>query len=213
MTRKTSFVSILILVISSILSAQNILNVEIGPTWPKALRESEKKVAWNVSVEYGKVFDKIIGIGVDFDFSWNVFSSDSVVITTSDTVNMQLEANKIFMFPISGFLMIDPIPAYKLHPVIKGQVGFNMMAKSYEEVDTSGDVIKSKKNGFYIGIIGKASADAVLDLGEHAAVFAGFEFQWGKLSHRRTDTNSKIEYKDYFEFYGPGIRMGLSFLF
>lgn len=197
-------------------SAQSLLNVGIGPTWPKDLRETEKPTAWNVTIEYGKIFDNIIGIGVDIDFSWNRFSTDSAVISTSippDTVYKELEDNKFFMFPISVFLLIDPISKFKVHPVIKGQVGFNMAIRSYKEVTPDNEINESKKNGFYWGIIGKASADCVFDLGEHAAIFAGFEFQWGRLRHNRRDKSTDIEYKDYFEFYGPGIRMGFSFLF
>lgn len=196
--------------------SQNLLNIGIGPTWPKGLRDLDKKTAWNATIEYGKLFDNIIGFGIDVDFSWNVTSTDSTVITTgpqSDTFQVELEANRFFMFPISGFILVDPIPKYKVHPVIKGQVGFNMGVKSYKGVDSTGVVIESPKNGFYIGVIGKASADAVFDLGEHAAIFAGFEFQWYKLNHKRRDTGSDLDKKDTFEIYGPGIRMGFSFLF
>lgn len=213
---KTRYLAAIVLLCTGILvssSAQSLLNVGIGPTWPKDLRETEKPTAWNATIEYGRVFDNIIGIGVDIDFSWNRFSTDSAVISPSDTVYMELQDNKFFMFPISAFLLIDPISKFKVHPVIKGQVGFNMAVRSYKELDSAGKVIESKKNGFYWGIIGKASADCVFDLGEHAAIFAGFEFQWGRLRHNRRDKSTDIEYKDYFEFYGPGIRMGFSFLF
>ncbi len=213
-TRHLSFIVLFITGIQISSYAQNLLNIGIGPTWPKDLRETEKPTAWNATIEYGKLFDNIIGIGIDIDFSWNVFYTDSLVIDSSkipvDTVTRKLDDNKIFMFPISAMLIIDPIPQFKVHPVIKGQVGFNMMTKSYEDVSPTGKVIKSPTNGFYIGIIGKASIDAVLDLGEHAGLFAGFEFQWGKLRHNRKGTERD---RDYYEFYGPGIRMGLSVLF
>ena len=196
-------------------NSQNIINIGIGPTWPKELRDTEKPTAWNATIEYGKLFDNIVGFAVDFDFTWNVFYTIVEVIDTSstppDTVDRKLDNNRIFMFPISGAIIFDPIPKFVLHPVIKGQVGLNMMTKAYEELDSlTGQAIKSPKNGFYIGIIGKASVDAVYDLGEHVALFAGFEFQWGKLRHKR---KGSIQDYDYFEFYAPCIRMGLSFLY
>ena len=58
--------------ITSIVSfgfSQNLLNIGIGPTWPKGLRDSDKKTAWNATVEYGRLFDNIIGFGLDLDFS------------------------------------------------------------------------------------------------------------------------------------------------
>lgn len=195
-------------------NGQNIINIGIGPTWPKDLRGTEKPTAWNATIEYYKLFDNIVGFGLDLDFSWNVFYTIVEVIDTTatppDTVDRKLDNNRIFMFPISAALLFDPIPKFFIHPVIKGQVGLNMMTKSYEELDSTGQEIKSPQNGFYVGIIGKVSADAVYDLGDHAALFAGFEFQWGKLRHKRKGT---VQDYDYFEFYGPCIRMGLSVLY
>jgi hypothetical protein len=207
-------VCLCICILFTTINAQNIINVGIGPTWPKDLRDTEKPTAWNATIEYYKLFDNIVGFGVDLDFTWNVFYTTVEVIDTTatppDTVDRKLDNNRIFMFPISAALLFDPIPKSFIHPVIKGQVGVNMMTKSYEELDTTGQEIKSPKNGFYVGIIGKASVDAVYDLGEHAALFAGFEFQWGKLRHKRKGT---VQDYDYFEFYGPCIRMGLSVLY
>lgn len=203
------FISTVLMLYTSSL-AQNIVNIGIGPTWPKDLRDSEKKTAWTATVEYGKIFDNILGFGAEVDFSWNVYYKDSTAIIDSVPVNVRLDENTILMFPVSAFVLLDPIPQFKLHPVVKGQVGFNMMVRSYKELDSTGNPIESPKNGFYIGVIGKISTDAVYDLGQHASVFAGFEYQWGKLRHKRENTSNQY---DYFKFYGPGIRMGFSFLF
>jgi len=205
-----SFILICMVSAFSTSFAQQVINLGIGPTWPKGLRETEKPTAWNASVEYGRIFDKIVGFGVDFDFAWNVSYKDSTIYLPNDTITRKLSDNKFFMFPISAFLFFDPIPKYPLHPVVRAQIGVNMAARSYEELDKTGDVIESPKNGFYIGILGKAGADAVYDLGEHAAIYAGFEFQWGKLRRKVKDAEKDFY---YFDFYGPCIRMGLSFLF
>ena len=198
--------------------SQNILNIGIGPTWQKELRGSEKPTVWNATVEYGFLFDNVIGIGLDVDFSWNNVTDDTTyqvtVGQTTITKTKKYKDKKLLMFPISGFILIDPIPKYKVHPVIKGQFGFNMGVKSLVQFDTAGveQVLHDSldEDGFYIGMIGKASADAVFDLGEHAAIFAGFEFQWGKLKKKIKGSEN-----EYFEHntLGPGIRMGFSFLF
>jgi hypothetical protein len=209
---------LLIAVIAVLGYTQNILNVGIGPTWQKELRGSEKPTVWNATVEYGFLFDNIIGIGLDVDFSWNSLTDDTTFQVTvgqnTITKTRKYKDKKLLMFPISGFILIDPIPKYKVHPVIKGQFGFNMAVKSLTQFDTSGieqtlpDSLD--EDGFYVGMIGKASADAVFDIGQHAAVFAGFEFQWGRLKKR-----IKGKDNEYFEhnILGPGIRMGFSFLF
>ncbi len=201
-------------------SAQNIINIGIGPTWPKGLRDTEKPTAWNGTVEYAKLFDNVIGVGADLDFSWNTIVNDTTYQDTNTvtgaiiTKTRKYKDKKLFMFPLSVFLMVDPIPKYKLHPVIKAQIGVNMMVKSETQFDSTGSEITIPKQydegGFYIGVLGKVSADAVFDFGEHAALYGGFELQWGKLKKKVKDTEN-----EYFEYncLAPGIRMGLSFLF
>lgn len=194
-------------------NAQNLINIGIGPTWPKDLRGTEKPTAWNATIEYGKLFDNIVGFCVDFDFAWNVNIEDS---SQGDSIPIYIceNENKQFMFPISACLLIDPIPKFVFHPVIKGQLGLNMMVKSLKEYDSTGNEIekpaKKDESGFYIGIIGKASIDGVYDLGEHVAIFGGFEFQWGRLKRKVKGTAN-----EYFKpkMYGPGVRMGISVLY
>lgn len=193
-------------------NGQNIINIGIGPTWPKDLRGTEKPTAWNATIEYFKLFDNIVGFGLDLDFSWNVLYNDSTIYSPTDTVTRRLNENKMFMFPISAALLFDPIPKFVFHPVIKGQVGLNMMVRYIEELDSAGEVEKSNKNGFYIGMIGKASADLVYDIGEHVALFAGFEAQWGKVRKKKKDSVTGQDYY-YYKCHAPGIRMGLSVLY
>ncbi len=208
----------LVLLVCSQSYGQDLLNVGIGPTWPKELNGSEKPTAWNATLEYGKLFDNIIGLGVDFDLSWNKVTDDTTFLVTvgqnTITKTKKYKDKSIIMFPISAFLLFDPIPKFKVHPVIKGQFGLNMAVKSLTQFDTTGNEIQLpdtlNEDGFYIGLLGKVSADAVFDLGEHAALFAGFEFQWGKVKKK-----VKGKENEYFEFniLGPALRMGFSFLF
>lgn len=213
---KNTFLIIVIMIIIS--HAQTIINVGIGPSWPSEIKGSEKKIAWNGTIEYGKIFDNIIGIGVDVDFSWWI-NDEYVKSTVLDTltnetsvVSKKVSDDKYFMFPISAVLFVDPIPKFKVHPVIRAQIGLNMMTRDREELVGDDMVESDVSDGFYIGVIGKGGADAVVDLGEHAAVYAGFEYQWGKLRHKITDGPRKDDYT-YFKFNAPMIRMGLSVLF
>lgn len=195
-------------------NSQSIINIGIGPTWPKNLRDTEKPTAWNASIEYGKVFDNIVGFALDVDFSWNINVEDTIIQDDSITIYENQNEAKQFMFPISACLFFDPIPKFVFHPVIKGQLGLNMMVKSLKEYDSIGVEInkpaKEDESGFYIGIIGKASIDGVYDIGEHVALFVGFEYQWGRLRRK-----VKGSANQYFRqpFYGPAIRMGLSVLY
>lgn len=190
---------------ATVLTSQTIVNVGIGPTWPKTLRGTEKQIAWNGTVEFGRLFDNIVGVGIDLDFSWNV--NDSLV-DLNDTTTILVSKNKTFMFPVSGMLFFDPIPKFKLHPVIKGQFGLGMMVRDIEQLDSV--TVESQRDGFYIGYIGKGSVDAVLDLGDHAAIFVGFEYQAGRLRHK-IKKNSNLY--TYYSPNSPAIRMGMSILF
>lgn len=189
---------------------QNIINIGIGPIWPKELSGREKATAWNATVEYGRVFDDIIGVGFDFDFKWNYYVDDTTIIVDTIPITKNNYVRKRFMFPISVFLHIDPIPKFVVHPVVRGQIGFNMMIKSENGYDANGNEIEKDNNGFYFGILGKAGIDGVYDIGAHAAVFAGFEYQWFQVRKKIKGIENQY-YKP--PIYGPGLRMGFSFLF
>ena len=202
---------VLILVASSF--ASNLMNFVIGPTWPKALKNTPRPVMWNGAFEIGHVFDEKFIVGVKADFAWDIvkhYNSDSSQITYSD---------KTFMFPISGFFALDPIPQYMFHPVARVQVGYNSATFSTKEnvtttvIDTSTTPFDttytitledSPKNGYYYGIIAKVGIDGVVDLGKHASLFAGFEWQFSEL--KNSDKYIK-------PMSGPGVRMGVSVLY
>lgn len=195
--------------------SQSLINLGIGPTWPKNIRGTEKPYAWNATVEYARVFDYKLGVGCDIDFSWNVVKEESKLeglpLTQTKTIS------KRFMFPVSLFIQFDPVPKNKVHPVIKGQVGFNMMVKSKPEVNDTvdGTPYKYDESGFYYGVIGKVTTDVLLDVGEQSAFFAGAGLQWGNLMKKidveKGAETSEADIKE--KVLGPVIRMGVSFLF
>lgn len=188
---------------------QKVLNLGIGPVWPREVRDTEKPTAWNATIEYGRVFDQRIGLGIDIDFLWNKTekTKDTTKIEGGKEIKEKilLEEQKRYMLPISLFLYFDPVPQIVVHPIIRGQVGFNMMI--YNNVDYREGKNKTKDSGFYIGVIGKVAIEALYDIGEHVSIFAGFVYQLGKLRKRKNG----IFYER--EIFGPGIRMGISFLF
>ncbi len=201
-----------VLVLSFIFTgySQQVINIGIGPCWPKDIREnSNQKTSWNATVEWGRVFDDIVIIGADFDFLWNRYTDE----TSSDTSEMAGSITEVdsvtswYNFPVSLFLAVDPISQYRMHFQVRGQIGFNMMA--YKQESKVNDE-KADNSGFYVGLIGKAGADGIFDIGEHSAVFAGIEQQWKSVKKSKDDSETS-----YYEqnISGPGIRMGFSFMF
>ena len=194
--------TVLLIALLAILTyGQSIMNFSIGPIWPKDFNENnyESKTAWSVAFEYGRVFDKRIAIGGKIDVLWEIARTESD--SSSGTIDAK---SRLFMFPISFFLQFDPIPQYTLHPVFRGQIGYNSMAISHSDINggSDNDPIKHS-SGYYYGIIAKLGADAVIDVGQQAAFFVGFEYQYAPV-------NSKT---DRIRMNAPAIRMGLSILF
>jgi hypothetical protein len=201
-------------IIVSFSFADNLMNFVIGPTWPKLLQESDvhksekKTVMWNGAFEMGRVFDKKFIVGGKIDFGWNILKhyddEDKSKIDYKD---------KLFMIPISAFFALDPIPEFMLHPLARIQVGYNQAFYNKMVEDTSGldidpltpvEMVDSDDNGYYFGFIVKFGADAVLDLGKHASLFVGVEYQ---VSRIRNSSNHEVNMN------APGIRMGVSTLF
>ena len=180
--------------------AQNIINFNMGPVWPKAFQENDSKTAWSGAFEYGWVFDKRIVIGGKIDFLWEIAR------TYQDGSSTGIAAkSKLFMIPISFFLHFDPIPQYALHPVARVQIGYNSMAISHDGINggSANDPIQFSR-GYYYGFIAKLGADAVIDVGKQAAFFTGFEYTIAPKTTNGTET---------VNMNAPGIRMGLSILF
>ena len=190
--------------------SQAVLNLGVHPIWPKGM----KTTAWNAFAEYAVIFDEKIGVGGKIDFLWNAeieqkaFFIDTILkIQTKRTV----KDLKNFMVPLSAVVFFDPIPQYIVHPVIKGQLGFNMMYYSYTEFDSLGTKLSIEKNrdpdGLYLGVLGKISVEAYYDVGKQIAVFLGYEHQIGNVTKRISSSISQD-----FELSGPAIRWGVSIL-
>ena len=191
----------LLLTGSTLLGAERVLVLKIGPSWPLALRETEKPAAGDASIHAGLVVDGKIAFGGGIDFLWN--TNDEAEPIGDDRYHL-ISTEKTFMFPVSVYLAITPIPDFKFQPCISGQIGLNTMYFSHEE-----DSIEPK-NGLYMGIYWKIAADAIYNLGENSGLFAGIDFQWSMPKKVRD------EEEDYFyirDMRGVGIRMGIRVIF
>jgi hypothetical protein len=198
--------------LSTIAAGETMLNLKMGPVWPKELRnKSDNQItAWEPSVEIGGLFNKIVGVGFGAQFQWKKKQSDSTYTDAITQSQRTIVGNveRFFLFPPTVFILIDPVPKLIVHPVIKGEVGMTLLYYGYKWYDLNGNENTSDDSGMYLGVFGKASADALYNLGENVAVYAGFAFQWGSARHRISGTSNQYYTK---QIYGPGIDMGFRF--
>jgi hypothetical protein len=213
---KISFCSIIAMSIglcSVAVSAETMLNIKMGPAWPKEMRVGNTEggiTAWEPSIEIGALFNRIVGLGFDAEFQFKRRMLDSTYEVSGVTYQVVDKVERFFLFPPSVFLQIDPVPDLIVHPVIRGQVGLTLLYYSNKWYEGDGnDDKKSPDSGLYYGIFGKAGIDGMYDLGENVSIFAGFEFQFGN-ARNRVDGESNTYYRK--DIYGPGIRMGFRFL-
>ncbi len=204
------------LVIAGSLSANNLINLSVGPTWPEAkmIKTADPKTAWNFSGSWGKVFDKRIIIGAKGDMSWHIEKFEGVfdsiapngdsVYTKSDNIYRK---TRVFMVPICGWVAIDPIPQYRFHPVINAQVGYNSLFWSESNYDDGTGVRKDDKFKYYNGFYSKFGVDGMFDLGKQASIFGGFEYQIAPLYYHEGNKLQQIS------FNAPALRFGVSFLY
>lgn len=202
---------------STILAADNLINLSVGPTWPEAkmIKQSDLKTMWNFSGSWGKVFDKRIIVGAKADLGWHVIryqgtfaGIDPVTLDTlyskSDNIYRK---TRVFMIPLCGWVAIDPIPQYRFHPVVNAQVGYNSLFWSESNYDDGTGVRKDDDFRYYNGFYSKFGIDGMFDLGKQASVFAGFEYQVAPLYYRK---DRKLE---QISFNAPALRLGVSFLY
>jgi hypothetical protein len=196
----------LLLLLSFSIAAEKLFQLKIGPTWPSSLLNTQKKTAWDASIQTGSIIDKRVALGATFDFLWNNDAREQKLTTGIYRVDI---LQRTFMFPIMGFLAISPAPHLRLSPCISGYIGLNTMYFSYKSDSTflSRDTTTTiDGNGMYMGLIWKLATDAVLRIGDRSGLFAGVEYQWSKprkLGHNSDDLYIRRNMS------GFGIRFGL----
>jgi hypothetical protein len=167
---------LLLSVLSTPASAEKMLSMKIGMTWPRELLSTGVPTG-DAEVNYGIIIDKKVAIGVSGNFLWNVQSKEEKVDTGGTGHYKTISAQRSFMFPIMGFFQLDPVPDLIVHPVGRFQIGYNSMIYSYTEADSLGNNAKPLSPYFY-GLIMKAGVDAIYDIGENSALFLGMEYRW-----------------------------------
>ncbi len=211
--------AISMLVLSGSLYADHVINLSIGPTWPKVNMNMAKAddgiTAWNFSGSWGRIFDKRIIVGAKGDFSWEVEKYqgvfDSVNTITKDTIYSSSDniyrKKRIFMIPVCGWVAIDPIPQYRFHPIINVQVGYNSLMWSESNYDDGTGVRKDDQFKYYNGFYSKFGVDGMFDLGKQASIFGGFAYQISPLYYRDGDKRTLTS------FNAPALHFGVSFLY
>ena len=208
-------VLIAVMFISSSVLSEGLFSLKMGPTWPRDLLGQEKPTAWDASLEYAAVLDRMIWIGVSGNFLWNVRMEENPFTDTTTGIsyyNIE-EERKSFMFPVSLLIGISPLTHYLVHPSVKFNIGYNSLYyKIAQKQDPENDnaVFEDKDpSGYYYGLFMKISADANLNLGEQTMLFAGMYYQWARLkSAKKSDEYDLYGRRD---MSGIGIRLGIRF--
>ena len=188
-----SFLILSFLLLSGTVTATNaerMLSMKIGMTWPRALLSTGMPTG-DAEVNYGIIVDNKVALGVSGNFLWNVQAKEERVQDASTTRYKIVSEQKTFMFPIMGFFQLDPVPDLIVHPVATFKIGYNSMIYSYTEADDDGGNANPVSPYFY-GMIIKAGAEALYDLGERSSLFLGMEYRWA-------DTKTNSNASDWFD--------------
>ncbi len=183
--------------------AAPMLSLNIGTMWPQALLATGIP-SGDAEIEYGLMIDKKVAFGVAGDFLWNVRSQARIDAST-DHYKITSE-KKAFMFPAMGFLLIDPVPFLIVHPVAHVEIGYNSMYYVNRE-DTTSTNRQGTVSPYFMGLIVKAGADGLYNMGERSALFLGIEYQWAGM--QTTQTASGF---DKLDMSGIEIRAGIRVL-
>ena len=116
------------------------------------------------------------------------------------------------MFPVLGFVMIDPVPNLIVHPSAQFQIGFNSMysittGQNYRYDKDTYDTTTTSHSDYYYGLIMKAIVDANYNLGESSTIFLGVEYQWAGTK-TQSNTAGLFAKRD---MSGIGLRAGWRF--
>jgi hypothetical protein len=169
--------------------------------WPQQLL-STGIPSGDAELNIGAIIDKKIGFGFAADFLWNIKSVDA-----KDTTDkwITLSAEKNFMIPVMGYILIDPVPDLIVHPVAKFEIGYNsVIFGSKKRNPTDPEKKIEDRLDYYYGLILKGCIDALYNLGEQSSVFLGVEYQWAE-TQTSSDAGDRFRKRD---MSGIGLRGG-----
>jgi hypothetical protein len=201
------FCGILITVPSA--RADKLTILKIGPVWPIEMMQTERKTAGDATLIFGGIIDRKVAIGAGLDFLWNTNSEKE-----SEENGYRLKmVERTFMFPLSGYIAITPIPDYMFHPCVSAQVGLNTLYY-YQQADTVRNENVDKgvdKNGLYMGLYVKVAADAIYNIGDHSGIFIGIDYQWSQPKKLNVEPGDLFP-KDR-RMNGLGLRVGFRLMY
>jgi hypothetical protein len=184
--------------------AENLINLKIGLYWPKELLNSDISVAGDAQAEYGIIVDRKVAFGAGVDFIWNTTTKD---VAVGGGLYKPVKDEKTFMFPVTGFILLDPVPHLIVHPQIKYNIGYNSMIYSYNVKDNSATVYD--RDGYYYGLLMKWALDGIFNLGEQSGIFAGIEYQLARTkSAKQYETEAGEDAYMRRDMSGFGFRAG-----
>lgn len=191
--------------------AERFLSLKIGPLWPDALLDASKSTAWDASIHSGIIADRKVAIGGGIDFLWNVYRRESSVEGSSNAYRLE-EARRTFMFPVTLYLALDPLPDLLIHPCVSTQIGLNTMYYSTTRDSSDGDetVPTIDEDGVYMGFFWRIAADALYNIGESAALFLGIEYQ---ISNPRKIKKERDDIFTRRKMSGFGLRGGIRLIY
>jgi len=207
MNRLISYLLLLLSIVAVSNASDKAVVLKIGPVWPRVLIGTDHPAAWDASVITGATIDKRVTIGGGIDFLWNTYSKETRIRNNAYRVDLE---EKTFMFPISGYLSLSPVPDLKVSPVLSGQLGLNTMYYSHKEnkkEEATPDSALTDENGWYMGLYWKLALDAVVKLSDNVGFFAGLDYQHSRPKKLGVDDQDKIVRRN---MSGIGIRAGLS---
>jgi hypothetical protein len=193
------------------------LSGQFGPSWPRDVLEHApdgRRVSLGFGAKSGAFVGDVVGVGFAGDFYWSRSTEDSTYDVPDDLDSTRLiertvekSAKKWFMFPVSMFLSIDPLFGLPVRPAFTAQLGLNNMVyvnRAYED----GEKKKTSDTGYYYGLYGKLSLDALIALGsDQVSFYVGPSYMFSRPRRRVRDTDNEYTYKP---MHGAGLQAGLA---
>ncbi len=200
-----------IVTVAATAGAENMMMLRFGALWPRKLLETDKPTAWDIGAQYGVMVDNKIAIGAGVDLLWNRTVDEKKVVDTADA-NLELyritRQEKTYMFPVYVFAYVDPFSRFIVHPAISFAAGYNSMVYRFDDEDelTQGKVKDHDPDGYYFGLYMKLAADALVNLGDNSALFAGVDYQWADVRSAKKYDDGSYHRRD---MGGIGLRAGV----
>jgi hypothetical protein len=188
----------------------SMLRLHIGPLWPRELLHSDKPTQWDLGLGYGIMVDKIIGVGVGMDFMWNRTANEVPVDSEPGLVELTRRESS-YLFPVYAFVTIDPMSRFVVHPALTFNLGYNSMVYNFDDEQelTTGKAPENDPDGYYFGWFIRLALDALVNLGENAALFVGVDYQWANTRSAKTEDNTYQRRN----MGGVGVKGGLRVIF